>query len=198
MIGNFIGFTFFFIFTLPFELGVSAFLILPLWIITFFATYGSVISTLLYIIAKVFNKLRLKRYSIISFYCSILCFSVVMLLMTIRQLSKNAGGERGKLMVEKYYWMYSNFKTGDKYDLTEGGKNPEMEYASNFNYGAMGKAAGLSDLELQLAAGMYQIWSGTSNISFYNTYFDDPVDQKYIKEGIDWYNINDKKSHYEK
>jgi len=198
MIGNFIGFTFFFIFTLPFELGVSAFLILPLWIITFFATYGSVISTLLYIIAKVFNKLRLKRYSIISFYCSILCFSVVMLLMTIRQLSKNAGGERGKLMVEKYYWMYSNFKTGDKYDLTEGGKNPEMEYASNFNYGVMGKAAGLSDLELQLAAGMYQIWSGTSNISFYNTYFDDPVDQKYIKEGIDWYNINDKKSHYEK
>ena len=65
-----------------------------------------------------------------------------------------------------------------------------MEYAGNFNYGAMGRAAGLSELELKDGAGYQQLRDGTSDIEFWNSWGDDPIDQQHIQEGIDWYDAN--------
>lgn len=42
---------------------------------------------------------------------------------------------------------------------------------------------GFSTTVLKSAAGMYQIISGTSNIKFLTSYFDDPADTKAIGNG---------------
>ena len=70
-------------------------------------------------------------------------------------------------------------------------KKPEMEHAGNFNYGAMGKAGGLTEFELRAGGGYQQVRDGTSSPEFFYpwsfSYGDDPVDQKHIQDGIDWY-----------
>lgn len=74
-----------------------------------------------------------------------------------KKLEKNieeAQKMKNKSRPEKWKWMYDNFKTGDKYDIKHG--KPAMEHAGNFNYGVMGRAAGLSEFELKRGAGFYQ------------------------------------------
>ncbi len=90
--------------------------------------------------------------------------------------------------LEKYGWMIKNFTSGGKYDVKNG--NSAMEHAGNFNYGAMGRAIGFSELELKGGAGVQQFFDGTSDLSFVTSYGDDPEDQKYIQAGIDWYYEN--------
>jgi hypothetical protein len=83
------------------------------------------------------------------------------------QLDKNikeAERMQGQTLITKYLWMKENFPTGAKYDIKY--DNPDMEHAGNFNYGVMGRAAGLSEFELKAAAGVYQVWSKTSDIDF--------------------------------
>jgi hypothetical protein len=93
-------------------------------------------------------------------------------------------------------------------------------YAGNFNYGATGRAAGFSQQELKRSAGAYQkygeaigdilngkipdsLTGSTYKPEFGDptdidlplfspgtSYGDDPVDQKYIQEGINWYDEN--------
>jgi hypothetical protein len=41
---------------------------------------------------------------------------------------------------------------------------------------------------LKSAAGMYQIYSGTSKLKYISSYFDDPADQKAITKGYKDYN----------
>lgn len=59
----------------------------------------------------------------------------------------------------------------------------------------MGRATGLSEFELKSGAGFQQVSDGTSSLSFISSYGDDPVDQGYIQDGIDYYdeNYKDKK-----
>ena len=111
------------------------------------------------------------------------------------QLDKNikeAERMQGQTLITKYLWMKENFPTGAKYDIKY--DNPDMEHAGNFNYGVMGRAAGLSEFELKAAAGVYQVWSKTSDIDFVMpwswSFGDDPIDQQYIQEGIDYYDEN--------
>jgi hypothetical protein len=92
---------------------------------------------------------------------------------------------KNKDIVTKSLWMYSNFKTGGRFDLKR--NNPRMEHAGNFNYGVVGRAAGFNETTLKAAAGGYQFLSGTSDPSFRDSWYDDPVDQKYIKKGIEYY-----------
>lgn len=105
----------------------------------------------------------------------------------LRNNIKEAEKMKGKWPWEKWDWMKKNFKSSAKYDLKKNG-HPEMEHVGNFNYGAMGVATGLSEFELRVGAGLQQVADGTSSLSYWNSYFDDPIDQGYINEGIDWYN----------
>lgn len=60
------------------------------------------------------------------------------------------------------------------------------EVISNFHYGYTG-ATVFPDTVLLSAAGLVQIISGTSDISYWSSYFDDPLDQESIQSGIDAY-----------
>jgi hypothetical protein len=93
------------------------------------------------------------------------------------------------LFMSLLLWLTSNLNpiaVGKYFDLNT--DDPTMEYVINFNYGLTGRAAGFSELILRINAGIYRIRTGTSSLSFYDSYFDDPKDQKYIKKGIDYYN----------
>lgn len=59
------------------------------------------------------------------------------------------------------------------------------EDLGNIHYGYVGRGAGFSATILKTAAGAYQIYSGTAHLGWYDTYFDDPRDQKMIINGID-------------
>ncbi len=61
------------------------------------------------------------------------------------------------------------------------------ETIGNFHYGYVGSAV-FGPTTLKSAAGLVQILSGTSNISYYSSYFDDPRDQTDIEWGIRVYN----------
>ncbi|AXF40074.1 polymorphic domain RNase protein [Paenibacillus phage Norbert] len=62
--------------------------------------------------------------------------------------------------------------------------NARGEDLGNMHYGYVGRAAFPSWM-LRTAAGAYQIYSGTSHIGWYDSYFDDPTDQWWINYGID-------------
>jgi hypothetical protein len=72
-----------------------------------------------------------------------------------------------------------------------GGMTVRGEDLGNMHYGYVGSAAGFSPTILKTAAGAVQIYSGTSYIGWYKTYFDDPRDQTFISKGINyWENGN--------
>lgn len=68
-----------------------------------------------------------------------------------------------------------------------GGVSMTGENIGNFHYGYVGRAVFSATL-LKSAAGMYQIYSGTSSIEFWDSYFDDPEDMEDIQWGINTYN----------
>jgi len=61
------------------------------------------------------------------------------------------------------------------------------ETIGNFHYGYVGSACFAPGV-LKTAAGFAQVIGGTSNLSYYNSYFDDPADQADIQWGINVYN----------
>ena len=61
------------------------------------------------------------------------------------------------------------------------------ETIGNFHYGYVGSAV-FGPGVLKTAAGLYQIISGTSDWSYYESYFDDPSDTQDIQWGINVYN----------
>jgi hypothetical protein len=94
--------------------------------------------------------------------------------------------------------FYAFVKSGGPWDLKQflGTKTKYLfkdtyktgEYIGNHHYGYMGKAIGFTDYVLKLAAGMYQVYSGTSEWSYIFHYYDDPADQNAINDGIYDYN----------
>ena len=58
----------------------------------------------------------------------------------------------------------------------------------NLHYGYVGTAGGFSSNTLFTAAGLVQIAVGNSHLSWYNSRFDDPQDQRHIQYGISSYN----------
>ncbi|MDV2442531.1 hypothetical protein CMV00_01785 [Elizabethkingia anophelis] len=53
----------------------------------------------------------------------------------------------------------------------------------NYNFGIAAKAYGFSLNFARAGAGLYQIYSFTSNIKWISSYFDDPRDSMMIKRG---------------
>ncbi len=82
----------------------------------------------------------------------------------------------------KAYLGYSNL-----YYETELGATMTGETIGNFHYGYVGSAV-FAPTVLKTAAGFAQILDGTSDLSFWNSYFDDPKDQADIQWGINVYN----------
>lgn len=66
--------------------------------------------------------------------------------------------------------VYNGYRTG--------------EAIGNMHYGTVGRYL-FPESILKSAAGVYQIVSGTAQMSWFNSYFDDPRDQAQISEGID-------------
>lgn len=88
-----------------------------------------------------------------------------------------------------YSWFYSQVKNRGPWDFKQRGA--QYESFGNFHYGAVGTAAGFSKETLLRAAGIAQSRSDTSNSTFgkwWSTapYGDDPRDQYWINEGIDY------------
>lgn len=86
-------------------------------------------------------------------------------------------------------WFYTKVRNGGDFDYKQRGRI----FASfgNFNYGAVGSAAGISEAVLLRAAGAAQTAAGTSREEFDKwwseaPYGDDPVDQVWIKAGIEY------------
>lgn len=86
-------------------------------------------------------------------------------------------------------WFYTQVRNKGEWDYKKG--QPQYESFGNFNYGAVGTAAGISEAVLLRAAGAAQSLAGTSQAEFDKwwseaPYGDDPVDQVWIKAGIDY------------
>lgn len=86
-------------------------------------------------------------------------------------------------------WFYTQVRNKGEWDYKNG--QPQYESFGNFNYGAVGTAAGISEAVLLRAAGAAQSLAGTSQAEFDKwwseaPYGDDPVDQVWIKAGIDY------------
>lgn len=88
-----------------------------------------------------------------------------------------------------FSWFYSQVKNRGPWDFKQRGA--QYESFGNFHYGAVGTAAGFSKETLLRAAGVAQSRAGTSNRLFGSwwsgaPYGDDPRDQYWITEGIDY------------
>lgn len=103
--------------------------------------------------------------------------------LTQREYFKNGGS------AFLFSWFYKKVRNRGDWDY----KQHAREYATfgNFNYGAAGTAAGITETVLLRAAGAAQTVAGTSQSEFDQwwseaPYGDDPVDQAWIKAGIDY------------
>lgn len=86
-------------------------------------------------------------------------------------------------------WFYTKVKNKGDWDYKQRGS--QYQEFGNFNYGATGVAAGISTEILLRAAGAAQTVAGTSSEEFGKwwdsaPYGDDPMDQEWIKAGIDY------------
>ncbi|MEZ7196970.1 polymorphic toxin type 44 domain-containing protein [Pseudodesulfovibrio karagichevae] len=83
----------------------------------------------------------------------------------------------------KCWWIYENFASGARYDFKDGGNHPEYEDFGNYHYGLYIKAMGINVTFAQAATGAWQIKQKTSDWGFIGAWFDDPRDNRRIKEG---------------
>ena len=77
--------------------------------------------------------------------------------------------------------FYNAVKSGGKWDFKKISR--KYEDYGNYHFGWVAEAFGLPQTVALMGAGAYQIKSGTSKLEWYGTYFDDPNDQYWIKEG---------------
>lgn len=73
-------------------------------------------------------------------------------------------------------WMYRHF-------IYEG-ELLEYDQPGNIVYGFLGLHMGYSEIELLMAAGAGQVLYSTSSLDYASTFFDDPADVPWIKEGF--------------
>jgi hypothetical protein len=88
-----------------------------------------------------------------------------------------------------FSWFYTKVRNGGEWDYKQ--RDRRFEAFGNFNYGACGTAAGISQNTLLRGAGWAQSRAGTSKEKDghwwgSSPYGDDPKDQKWIEEGINY------------
>jgi RHS repeat-associated protein len=95
----------------------------------------------------------------------------------------------------KLYWFFKKVRSGGPWDLKRKhrgrykflGRTLKGEDLGNIHYGYVGAAARISRRLLLAAAGAYQVFSRTTRLRWFRSYFDDPRDQRMIKWGIRLY-----------
>ncbi|GBF74333.1 hypothetical protein PA598K_02671 [Paenibacillus sp. 598K] len=101
--------------------------------------------------------------------------------------------------VTKLRTFVNNVKTGGRVDVKNShfkdnsyyiysGELYRRDDLGNIYFGYAGKVFGYDDTFLKSGAGIYQIYSGTSEWGYVSSYFDDPRDSAMIQVGIDIYN----------
>ncbi|WP_411704285.1 polymorphic toxin type 44 domain-containing protein [Edaphovirga cremea] len=103
--------------------------------------------------------------------------------------AKMRGMCKGMATPTTYYWFYQRVRNRGPWDYKQ--KNRSWADFGNFNFGATGYVAGIPPEILLMGAGFAQSMSGTSRPSWGHWYGklphgDDPIDQKWIKQGIDY------------
>lgn len=84
-------------------------------------------------------------------------------------------------------WDYKSYMgTNTVYYMEDLNTNMTGETIGNFHYGYVGRAVFEANT-LKSFAGMYQILSGTSDLGYWDSFFDDPADQYDIDRGIEKY-----------
>lgn len=88
-----------------------------------------------------------------------------------------------------YYWFYKMVKNRAPWDYKQ--YNRAWANFGNFDYGATGTAAGIPAEILLMGGGFAQSRAGTSKAEWghwyeKSPYGDDPKDQYWIKQGIDY------------
>lgn len=106
----------------------------------------------------------------------------------MREASAHGFG-RGMALPQTYYWFYQQVRNRGPWDYKQQDHN--LANFGNFNYGASGFAAGIPEDTLYRGAGFAQGQAGTSKPqwgAWYGKppYGDDPRDQFWIKQGIDY------------
>lgn len=88
-----------------------------------------------------------------------------------------------------YAWFYMQVRNRGPWDYKQ--HHPELQNFGNFHYGAIGYAAGIPAEILQMGGGFAQEMAKTSQKHWGHwyqkpPYGDDPHDQYWIKQGIDY------------
>lgn len=119
----------------------------------------------------------------------------------IQQSESNYAVGVAKSKAYKYRTFASLVRSGGAWDIKSSPLNPRStylwrsqyrtgEFIGNYHYGYMGVNVGIDSNVLRVSAGVYQILSGTSDWSYWRSYFDDPADQVAINFGISEAYIN--------
>lgn len=111
------------------------------------------------------------------------------LIMKNMREARSNGMSRNMALPQTYYWFYQKVRNRGPWDYKQQDRN--LANFGNFNYGASGFAAGIPEETLFIAAGFAQNRAGTSQPqwgAWYGSfpYGDDPYDQFWIKQGIDY------------
>ncbi|WP_342322330.1 polymorphic toxin type 44 domain-containing protein [Kosakonia sp. BYX6] len=99
------------------------------------------------------------------------------------------GMPRNMALPQTYYWFYQQVRNKGPWDYKQWARN--LANFGNFNYGAAGFAAGIPEEILYIGAGFAQSRAKTALPhwgAWYGKfpYGDDPHDQFWIKQGIDY------------
>ncbi|AJZ91257.1 Rhs-Related protein [Klebsiella michiganensis] len=111
------------------------------------------------------------------------------LIMKNMREARSNGMSRNMALPQTYYWFYQKVRNSGPWDYKQ--QDRSLANFGNFNYGAAGFAAGIPEETLFIAAGFAQTRAGTSQPqwgAWYGSfpYGDDPHDQFWIKQGIDY------------
>lgn len=90
----------------------------------------------------------------------------------------------------EHLWFALQVQPGGRWDFKQ--YHRKYENFGNYFYGYVGRAAGMSKGKLLRMAGAVQVWKGTSHEDWSKPgndppYGDDPIDQYWIKRGIEKY-----------